>query len=188
MQIQEWKESMVIGFHRWSNTLCPTCARFHWWSNTLCSTLCRISESAMCHEYACRCSDTVHRACSSEMDPAIHSPFTLSGSRRQPAFLLPLPNCGAREKHCSGGRIVSWIIYYWLVWCERKILFPAGNLRSFTSKRTGYGGIKTSSNQQDPSLRLLKQLNLPLPGVSDVPTHGENPFFFQRRWEAEKKK
>ena len=38
---------------------------------------------------------------------------------------------------CSGGRIVSWIIYCWLVWCERKTLFPAGNLRSFTSKRTG---------------------------------------------------
>ena len=37
---------------------------------------------------------------------------------------------------CSGGRIVSWIIYCWLVWCERKTLFPAGNLRSFTSKRT----------------------------------------------------
>ena len=37
---------------------------------------------------------------------------------------------------CSGGRIVSWIIYCWLIWCERKILFPAGNLRSFTSKRT----------------------------------------------------
>ena len=38
---------------------------------------------------------------------------------------------------CSGGRIVSWIIYCWLVWCERKTLFPAENLRSFTSKRTG---------------------------------------------------
>ena len=38
---------------------------------------------------------------------------------------------------CSGGRIVSWIIYCWMVWCERKTLFPAGNLRSFTSKRTG---------------------------------------------------
>jgi len=38
---------------------------------------------------------------------------------------------------CSGGRIVSWIIYCWLIWCERKTLFPAGNLRSFTSKRTG---------------------------------------------------
>ena len=37
---------------------------------------------------------------------------------------------------CSGGRIISWIIYCWLVWCERKILFPAGNLQSFTSKRT----------------------------------------------------
>jgi len=40
------------------------------------------------------------------------------------------------ELACSGGRIVSWIIYCWLVWCERKTLFPAGNLRSFTSKRT----------------------------------------------------
>jgi len=39
---------------------------------------------------------------------------------------------------CSGGRIVSWIIYCWLVWCERKTLFPAGNLRSFTNKRTGW--------------------------------------------------
>ena len=39
---------------------------------------------------------------------------------------------------CSGGRIVSWIIYCWLVWCERKTLFPTGNLRSFTSKRTGW--------------------------------------------------
>ena len=38
---------------------------------------------------------------------------------------------------CSGGRIVSWIIYCWLVWCERKTLFPAENLRSFTSERTG---------------------------------------------------
>ena len=38
---------------------------------------------------------------------------------------------------CSGGRIVSWIIYCWLVLCERKTLFPAGNLRSFTGKRTG---------------------------------------------------
>ena len=38
---------------------------------------------------------------------------------------------------CSGGRIVSWIIYCWLVWCERKTLFPIENLRSFTSKRTG---------------------------------------------------
>jgi len=37
---------------------------------------------------------------------------------------------------CSGGRIVSWIIYCWLVWCERKILFLTRNLRSFTSKRT----------------------------------------------------
>ena len=37
---------------------------------------------------------------------------------------------------CSGGRIVSWIIYCWLVWCERKTRFPAENLRSFTSKRT----------------------------------------------------
>ena len=27
---------------------------------------------------------------------------------------------------CSGGRIVSWIIYCWLVWCERKTLFLAG--------------------------------------------------------------
>ena len=36
-----------------------------------------------------------------------------------------------------GGRIVSWIIYCWLVWCERKTLFLAENLRSFTSKRTG---------------------------------------------------
>ena len=34
-----------------------------------------------------------------------------------------------------GGRIVSWIIYCWLVRCERKTLFPAENLRSFTSKR-----------------------------------------------------
>ena len=33
---------------------------------------------------------------------------------------------------------VSWIIYCWLVWCERKTLFLAGNLRSFTSKRTGW--------------------------------------------------
>ncbi|XP_066395847.1 uncharacterized protein [Miscanthus floridulus] len=39
---------------------------------------------------------------------------------------------------CSGGRIVSWIIYCWLIWCERKTLFPAGNLRSFTSKRTAH--------------------------------------------------
>ena len=39
--------------------------------------------------------------------------------------------------YCSGGRIVSWIIYCWLVWCERKTLLPAGNLRSFMSKRTG---------------------------------------------------
>jgi len=39
---------------------------------------------------------------------------------------------------CSGGRIVSCIIYCWLVWCERKTLFSAGNLRSFTSKRTGF--------------------------------------------------
>jgi len=38
---------------------------------------------------------------------------------------------------CSGGRIVSWIIYCRLVWCERKTRFPAGNLRSFTSKRIG---------------------------------------------------
>jgi len=37
---------------------------------------------------------------------------------------------------CSGGRIVSWIIYCWLVWCERKTLFLTENLRSFTSKRT----------------------------------------------------
>ena len=43
----------------------------------------------------------------------------------------------SRFSACSGGRIVSWIIYCWLVWCERKTLFPAGNLRSFTSKRTG---------------------------------------------------
>ena len=43
---------------------------------------------------------------------------------------------------CSGGRIVSWIIYCWLVWCERKTLFPARNLRSFTSKRTGLGQNK----------------------------------------------
>jgi len=92
-----------------------------------------------------------------------------------------------REKHCSEDRIVSWIIYYWLVWCERKTLFPARNLRSFTSKRTGYGGIKTSSNQQDPSLRLLKQLNLPLPGVSDVPTHGENLFFFKEDGKLKRK-
>ena len=38
----------------------------------------------------------------------------------------------------SGGRKRSWIIYCWLVWCERKTLFLAGNLRSFTSKRTGW--------------------------------------------------
>jgi len=28
----------------------------------------------------------------------------------------------------SGGRKLSWIIYYRLVWCERKTLFPARNL------------------------------------------------------------
>ena len=39
---------------------------------------------------------------------------------------------------CSRGRIVSWIIYCWLVWCERKTLFPTENLRSFTIKRTGW--------------------------------------------------
>ena len=53
--------------------------------------------------------------------------FPASGPR-----LLP-----ADPSACSGDRIVSWIIYCWLVWCERKTLFSAGNLRSFTSKRTG---------------------------------------------------
>ena len=28
----------------------------------------------------------------------------------------------------SGGHILSWIIYCWLVWCERKTLFPTENL------------------------------------------------------------
>jgi len=43
-----------------------------------------------------------------------------------------------RIRRCSGGRIVSWIIYCWLVWCERKTLFLTENLRSFTSTRTGW--------------------------------------------------
>jgi len=47
-------------------------------------------------------------------------------------------NRGCHASAYSAGRIVSWIIYCWLVWCERKTLFPAGNLRSFTSKQTGW--------------------------------------------------
>jgi len=35
-----------------------------------------------------------------------------------PRELLPAALCTA----CSGGHIVSWIIYWWLVWCERKTL------------------------------------------------------------------
>ena len=50
---------------------------------------------------------------------------------------------------CSGGRIVSWIIYCWLVWCERKTLFPAENLRSFTSKRTGCQGSMQVWNRRN---------------------------------------
>ena len=54
-----------------------------------------------------------------------------------PTISCPTPILEEDElSACSGGRIVSWIIYCWLVWCERKTLFPAGNLRSFTSKRT----------------------------------------------------
>ena len=54
---------------------------------------------------------------------------------RLPSLLLLAPS----KKHTaySGDRIVSWIIYCWLVWYERKTLFPAENLRSFTSKRIG---------------------------------------------------
>ena len=51
---------------------------------------------------------------------------------------VPRPHsAGETILPCSGGRIVSWIIYCWLVWCERKTLLMAENLRSFTSKRTG---------------------------------------------------
>jgi len=57
---------------------------------------------------------------------------------------------------CSGGRIVSWIIYCWLVWCERKILFSAGNLRSFTSKRTCWWPLRLTSSIA--SLWCLKKL------------------------------
>ena len=53
---------------------------------------------------------------------------------------------------CSGGRIVSWIIYCWLVWCERKTLFLAGNLRSFTSKRTGAEKVSLAINPMHAEL------------------------------------
>ena len=54
--------------------------------------------------------------------------------------LLGCDCCSNIQTACSGCRIVSWIIYCWLVWYKRKTLFPAGNLRSFTSKRTGCHG------------------------------------------------
>ena len=40
------------------------------------------------------------------------------------------PNCALINQlsACSGVRIVSWIIYCWLIWCERKTLFLTGNM------------------------------------------------------------
>jgi len=42
----------------------------------------------------------------------------------------------ARQAACSFRRKRSWIIYCWLVWCEKNTV-PAYNPRSYTSKRTG---------------------------------------------------
>ena len=70
---------------------------------------------------------------------------------------------GNHSSACSGGRIVSWIIYCWLVWCERKTLFPAGNLRSFTSKRIGCRSSRRNSatwwKAPRRSSRVQQQLN-----------------------------
>ena len=67
--------------------------------------------------------------------------FSTSGAWKTepPAFQFRvlLPSSARPPTACSGGRKRSWIIYCWLIWCERKTLFLAENLRSFTSKRTG---------------------------------------------------
>jgi len=88
--------------------------------------------------FALRCAGYQNLPC--EMDPAIHSPFTLSGSRRQPAYLLPLPNL------------------YSLADCLKSCLNQIAITQSVQLcqqvSQTGYGGIKTSSNQQDPSPAL----------------------------------
>jgi len=46
----------------------------------------------------------------------------------------------------SRGSTVSWIIYYYLVWCKRKILFLGENLWSFTGQRTDCAGPAASTN------------------------------------------
>jgi len=68
---------------------------------------------------------------------------------------------------CSGGYIVSWIIYCWLVWCERKTLFSTENLQSFTSKRTGCKTLLWKNVTLLQNTRSLSTLSSSVPDVRE---------------------
>jgi len=56
-----------------------------------------------------------------------------------------------RPTACSGGRIVSWIIYCWLVWCERKILFWQD------MNSAPLSGLASPSQPNKPAKQALEQ-------------------------------